>query len=165
MDLAKLIDIKRSQLNEIIKGKRNINAVLALLLEKALGIDADFWMEAQKNYDLDSARIEAKNKEQLEAIEIWNVDKVFIPVSFYRKEQVISGNPVIDNQKIREIYRVANLEQLTTMRCKAISTGLKNRLRSKPFWLTLWAGYTVAVQSFGGDSLYFQSRKPETTNS
>ena len=50
IDLAKLIDIKRSQLNEIIKGKRNINADLALLLEKALGIDADFWMEAQKNF-------------------------------------------------------------------------------------------------------------------
>lgn len=115
IDLAKLIDIKRSQLNEIIKGKRNINADLALLLEKALGIDADFWMEAQKNYDLDKARIEAKNKEQLEAIEIWNVAKVFIPVSFYKKEQVISGNPVTDNQKIREIYGVVNLDQLASL--------------------------------------------------
>ena len=115
IDLAKLINIKRSQLNEIIKGKRNINADLALLLEKALGIDADFWMVAQKNYDLDKARIEAKNKEQLEAIEIWNVAKVFIPVSFYKKEQVISGNPLTDNQKIREIYGVVNLDQLATM--------------------------------------------------
>lgn len=115
IDLAKLIDIKRSQLNEIIKGKRNINAELALLLEKALGIDADFWMEAQKNYDLDKARIEAKNKEQLEAIEIWNVAKDFIPVSFFKKEKVIGGNPVTDNQKIREIYGVANLDQLAAM--------------------------------------------------
>lgn len=115
IDLAKLIDIKRSQLNEIIKGKRNLNADLALLLEKALGIDADFWMEAQKNYDLDKARIEAKNKAQLEAIEIWNVAKVFIPVAFYKKEQVISGNPLTDNQKIREIYGVVNLDQLATM--------------------------------------------------
>lgn len=115
IDLAKLIDIKRSQLNEIIKGKRNINADLALLLEKALGIDADFWMEAQKNYDLDKARIEAKNKEQLEAIEIWNVAKAFIPVAFYKKEQVISGNPLTDNQKIREIFGVVNLDQLATM--------------------------------------------------
>lgn len=115
IDLAKLIDIKRSQLNEIIKGKRNINADLALLLEKALGIDADFWMEAQKNYDLDKAKIEAKNKEQLEAIEIWNGTKAFIPVAFYKKEQVLSGNPVTDNQKIREIYRVANLDQLASM--------------------------------------------------
>lgn len=115
IDFAKLIDIKRSQLNEIIKGKRNINADLALLLEKALGIDADFWMEAQKNYDLDKARIEAKNKEQLEAIEIWNVARDFIPVSFLKKEQVISGNPLTDNQKIREIYGVANLDQLAAM--------------------------------------------------
>lgn len=116
IDFAKLIDLKRSQLNEIIKGKRNINADLALLLEKALGIDADFWMEMQKNYDLDKARIEAKNKEQLEAIEIWNVAKAFIPISFYKKEQVISGNPLQDIHKIREIYGVANLDQLATMR-------------------------------------------------
>lgn len=115
IDFAKLIDIKRSQLNEIIKGKRNINAELALLLERALGIDADFWMDAQKNYDLDKARIEAKNKEQLEAIEIWNVTKDFIPVSFYKKQQIISGNPLQDIHKIREIYEVANLDQLATM--------------------------------------------------
>ena len=50
IDLANLMGINRSQLNEIIKGKRNINAEMALLLEKALGIDADFWMEVQKNY-------------------------------------------------------------------------------------------------------------------
>lgn len=115
IDFANLIGIKRSQLNEIIKGKRNINAELALLLEKALGIDADFWMEAQKNYDLDKARIEEKNKEQLEAIEIWNVAKDFIPVSFYKKQQIISGNPLQDIHKIREIYGVTNLDQLATM--------------------------------------------------
>lgn len=115
IDFAKLIDLKRSQLNEIIKGKRNINADLALLLEKALGIDADFWMEAQKNYDLDKARIEAKNKEQLEAIEIWNVAKEFIPVSFFKKEQIITGNPLLDINKVKEIYNVDNLDQLAIL--------------------------------------------------
>jgi HTH-type transcriptional regulator/antitoxin HigA len=115
IDFAKLIDLKRSQLNEIIKGKRNINADLALLLEKALGIDADFWMEAQKNYELDKARIELKNKEQLEAIEIWNVAKAFIPISFYKKEQIITGNPLLDIHRIKEIYSVTNLDQLATM--------------------------------------------------
>ena len=39
IDFAKLINLSRSQLNEIIKGKRNLNADLALLLEKALGVD------------------------------------------------------------------------------------------------------------------------------
>lgn len=131
IDFAKLIDLKRSQLNEIIKGKRNINADLALLLEKALGIDADFWMEAQKNYDLDKARIEAKNKEQLEAIEIWNVAKAFIPVSFYKKQQVISGNPLQDILKIREIYGVANLDQLAAMRVQPAYTRFKKSIKLK----------------------------------
>ena len=131
IDFAKLIDLKRSQLNEIIKGKRNLNADLALLLEKALGIDADYWMEAQKNYDLDKARIEAKNKEQLEAIEIWNVAKAFIPVSFYKKEQVISGNPLQDNLKIREIYGVANLDQLAAMRVQPTYTRFKKSIKLK----------------------------------
>lgn len=115
IDFAKLIDLKRSQLNEIIKGKRNLNADLALLLEKALGIDADFWLEAQKNYDLDKARIETKNKAQLEAIEIWNVAKAFIPISFFKKEQIISGNPLLDINKVKEIYNVINLDQLATL--------------------------------------------------
>lgn len=115
IDFANLIGLKRSQLNEIIKGKRNINAELALLLEKALGIDADFWLETQKNYDLDKARIEAKNKLRLEAIEIWNVIKSFIPVSFFKKEQIISADPCQDIDIIKEIYQVENLDQLATM--------------------------------------------------
>jgi len=115
IDFAKMIDYKRSQLNEIIKGKRNINAELALLLEKTLGIDADYWMEAQKNYDLDKARIEAKNKQQLEAIEIWKVAKDFIPIAFFKREKVITGNPVVDNQIVRDIYGVNNLDQLASL--------------------------------------------------
>lgn len=131
IDFAKMIGYSRSQLNEIIKGKRNINADLALLLEKTLGVDAEYWMEAQKNYDLDKARIEAKNKEQLEAIEIWKVAKEFIPVSFYKKEKIISGNPLIDNQKIREIYNVANLDQLATSRLQSSYTRFKKSTKLK----------------------------------
>lgn len=115
IEFAKLIGFNRSQLNEIIKGKRNINAETALLLEKALGIDADFWLEAQKNYDLDKARIEEKNKSRLEAIEIWNVIKNFIPVSFFKKEKIISGDPCLDITTIKSVYKISNLDQLATM--------------------------------------------------
>jgi HTH-type transcriptional regulator/antitoxin HigA len=69
IEFAKLIDLNRSQLNEIIKGKRNINAGLALVLEKTLKIDAEYWLAAQKNYELDTARLEAKNIQLLEIIE------------------------------------------------------------------------------------------------
>ena len=131
IDFANLIGLKRSQLNEIIKGKRNINADLALLLEKALDIDAAYWLEAQKNYDLDKARIDEKNKKQLEAIEIWNVIKGFIPVSFFKKEQIITGNPVRDNQVIREIYRINQLDDLAIMRVQPNYTRFKKSIKLK----------------------------------
>lgn len=131
IDFAKMIGYNRSQLNEIIKGKRNINADLALLLEKTLGIDAEYWMEAQKNFDLDKARIDAKNKQQLEAIEIWKIAKEFIPVAFFKKEKIITGNPLIDNQKIRAIYGVANIDQLAALRVQSTYARFKKSTKLK----------------------------------
>ena len=115
IEFAKLIGFNRSQLNEIIKGKRNINAETALLLEKAIGIDADFWLEAQKNYDLDKARIEEKNKVRLEAIEFWNLIKEYVPIPFFKNEKFFSGDPCRDIETIKAVYQISNLDQLSTM--------------------------------------------------
>lgn len=59
-DFADLIDLRPSHLNELIKGKRHISAILSLKLEKHLGIDADFWMRLQVDYDLKVARKQLK---------------------------------------------------------------------------------------------------------
>lgn len=53
----------RSQLNEIIKGKRGISADLALSLESELGVDAEIWLNLQKMYELDVARIRRRDQE------------------------------------------------------------------------------------------------------
>jgi HTH-type transcriptional regulator/antitoxin HigA len=47
-------------LNELIKGKRHISALLALKLEKQLGISAAFWLRLQIDYDLKIARKQLK---------------------------------------------------------------------------------------------------------
>lgn len=49
-DLAILLGVKPSFLNEIIKGKRPVTADIAILLEKALGISADYWMRFQSQF-------------------------------------------------------------------------------------------------------------------
>ena len=46
-DLAEMLSVKPSFLNEVIKGKRPITADLAILLEKTLEIPADYWMKFQ----------------------------------------------------------------------------------------------------------------------
>lgn len=59
-DFAEKLGMRPSHLNELVKGKRNISALLALKIEKLLKIDADIWMRLQVQYDLDTARKQLK---------------------------------------------------------------------------------------------------------
>ncbi len=74
--LAEIIGVKPSFLNEIIKGKRAVTADIALLLEKALGISADYWLKFQTQYELDKARIKEKNIIRIKQIE-QNLEAVY----------------------------------------------------------------------------------------
>ncbi len=42
-------------INEIINGKRGVSPDMALRLAKYFGMTADFWLNAQKNYELQKA--------------------------------------------------------------------------------------------------------------
>jgi addiction module HigA family antidote len=50
------------QVNLIVNGRRAITAPTALLLARALGTTAEFWMNLQTAYDLWLARLEQKRK-------------------------------------------------------------------------------------------------------
>lgn len=54
--LASEIGIKVSLLNELINGKRDFTVGYAMMIEAALGIDADFWMNLQLAYDKGKVR-------------------------------------------------------------------------------------------------------------
>ena len=54
-EFAHSIEIQPSILYEIIKGKRAVTAEIALILEKALDIPSDFWMNVQTQYELFSS--------------------------------------------------------------------------------------------------------------
>lgn len=55
-DLASKLGLLPGHLSELFKGKRNINARLAVRLEKALDISAEYWLGLQSAYDLAQAR-------------------------------------------------------------------------------------------------------------
>ena len=54
--LAKEIGVPACQLNEMLNGKRALSAEMALLIEKALGIDAAPLLSLQMKYNLLSAK-------------------------------------------------------------------------------------------------------------
>ncbi len=57
-DVAAQLGILPHHLSDIFAGKRHISARLAVKLEKALGISADYWIGLQTNFDLQLAREE-----------------------------------------------------------------------------------------------------------
>jgi addiction module HigA family antidote len=55
-DLAAEIGIPASVLNAVLNGKRAVTTEYALLLEAALGIDADIWLKLQADYNKQVAK-------------------------------------------------------------------------------------------------------------
>jgi HTH-type transcriptional regulator/antitoxin HigA len=62
--LALETGIKPSVLSETVNGKRSVSLNVAVALEKALGIPADFWMNLQTQYDLDTAQIAERDNQR-----------------------------------------------------------------------------------------------------
>lgn len=63
--LAEEIGVKVSLLNELINGKRDFTIEYALLIEAALGIDADFWINLQSAYNKSRAKNDASLMKKL----------------------------------------------------------------------------------------------------
>jgi HTH-type transcriptional regulator/antitoxin HigA len=55
-DFAAEIKMLPGNLSELFSGKRNITAIIAVRLEKELGISAEYWIGLQTAYDLSKAR-------------------------------------------------------------------------------------------------------------
>jgi addiction module HigA family antidote len=83
-ELSEMTGIKPSVLSETINGKRSVSLNVAVALEKALNIPAEFWMNLQTQYDLDSAQIAEREKQ---------------------KETVSVTIPISDRNLLREISR------------------------------------------------------------
>ena len=111
-DLAAEIDMQQTMLNEIIKGKRPLSTDIAVLLESALDIPADFWMNYQVQYDLDKSRIKEKNIQKLQLIEQWKLLKQYVPVNCFGKSGYLKSNLAEDIAFIKQIYEANSLDAL-----------------------------------------------------
>ena len=63
-EFSEMLEVSKTQLNEILNGKRQINANISVRLEVVLGIPAEFWLRLQTAYDIAKARTNEKNQIQ-----------------------------------------------------------------------------------------------------
>ncbi len=66
--LAAEIGIPASVLNAVLNGKRAVTTEYALLLEAALGIDADIWLKIQSDYNKQVAKSDPSFMERINRI-------------------------------------------------------------------------------------------------
>lgn len=60
--LAAQIGVSATFISELIRGKKSVSVAMALKLEEVLGIDASFWLNAQRNYNRDVAYQKARKE-------------------------------------------------------------------------------------------------------
>ena len=80
-DLANKMKISKSEISLLLHGHRNITPMIAVLLEKALGIDAEVWMNLQVKYDIDIVRKKTQRA----------IDTAKIPLSQKRKMRQLAA--------------------------------------------------------------------------
>jgi len=68
-ELSRQIDVPPNRISQIIRSRRDITADTALRLGRFFGTGPELWMNLQKTYDLDKARIELGEK--IEKIHPW----------------------------------------------------------------------------------------------
>jgi addiction module HigA family antidote len=51
--LADMLELSKSEMSLLINGHRNLTPHIAIKLENALGVDAEFWMNLQVKYEID----------------------------------------------------------------------------------------------------------------
>lgn len=57
-ELSRQIDVPPNRISQIVRGMRDITADTALRLGQFFGTGPELWMNLQKTYDLDKAKIE-----------------------------------------------------------------------------------------------------------
>ena len=86
-ELAVAIGKPSPIVNDIIKGKRNINPEFAVLLEAVLpDISAADWMSMQNQYDISNLQRQKDIQQQKELIERWNFLKGYLNLNYMKKK-------------------------------------------------------------------------------
>lgn len=57
-ELSRQLDVPPNRISQIIRGRRDVTADTALRLGQFFGTGPELWMNLQKAYDLDKARVE-----------------------------------------------------------------------------------------------------------
>lgn len=115
-ELSEAIGKATPVISDIIKGKRNVNAEIALLLAASLGeLTAQEWMAIQSLYDIEHLEEDAKIILQKNQIATWNQLKGLVNINQLKKKTNI-GESI--SESINEIFNYAGVSDIAGLEKK-----------------------------------------------
>lgn len=114
-ELADAVGKSTPVINDIIKGKRGVNAELAVLLESVLGVKAEEWMNYQSQYDLNRARSNGEIERRKNVISDWQRIKPLLKMAKLKKAITLTGDLFSDVHCIYEYAGVSNIDDFEHM--------------------------------------------------
>lgn len=118
-ELADVIGKATPVINDIIKGKRDINVEIAILLEAVFeNIKAETWLNLQNQYDLQKIRNQEMIQRLQSSITAWNSLKTLVNVN-YLKKRLELGKDIKEN--IDKIYSFLGVESVDELKNKISS--------------------------------------------
>ncbi len=126
-DFAQKIEMKPSQLSEVITGKRDISISLAKKLEASLGISAKLWLDLQAKCDCDKRSMSLKDDEESLAEAMLNdYDSQFDIRTIFRRLNLFDYS---NRYRLDYIRMTLRIDQFNTGYFKrSAKTGLDNRM-------------------------------------
>lgn len=115
-EVCDITGISKSVLNDVIKGKRNLTAEMAVLLESAIGISADHLMTIQYQNELEKARSDTKVIAQITQMEGWQEIEECVSVADLKKRKIISGVVKNDVTQVFSLFGVKDVEEFRLLR-------------------------------------------------
>ena len=142
-ELAERLGMKAPNLSRFLSAKENITPSMALKLEEALGIPADYWMNLQLSYERDVEAIRQRDEEETYACQIEKAlaAKLNLPVLF--KALALEGYKYFRDRlsALYELFHVTNMEELlslsTARGCFKKSERLDTEEKNLSTWILL----------------------------
>lgn len=136
-ELAIRTGVTEKHISTIIHGKKGISSSFAMKLEYALGIESNFWMNLQTNYERELLEFENLNNISEEEMKIpqrlKEVIKMWIQFEWLKEES--TPMLVLD---LRKIFCMSNLLDIPKMRYFASYRAQGKTLNMDPYILFAW---------------------------
>ena len=108
-ELSSIIQIAHSHLHNILSGDRTISPEIAVRLEAAGLETAIYWLQLQINHQLES--IKSDLDKDTENIRVWKEIQENIPMSYFRKHEILNKDREHNINAILSIYGASNVNQ------------------------------------------------------